>query len=616
MPPKAIFKGQTFAISGKLSQPRKEYEELIRKYGGEVANSVTAAVTFLISNEEDVKACSQKVATAKGRSVPIVQEGFIGSCATAKRLLEPGFFAVKGAASKKRKAAAKEAPKAAAEVAAKKKPRLEASSAAAAAAGPVTTTEAIAVIAKSGLVGKAAVVQEEVSKGFVKGSLTWDVEMVLNDPSKGTDKYYIMQLLAAKAGGGEFWAVQHWGRTGLDGTVHVDGPFPDVILAKQIFRKKYRHKTGNVWGQIGTSFKEVAGKYKLIAKGSMSNTRGRWQYYLHNEVDGKTIGWYDYEAPAAKNMEKYWRQFESNDGLDIRLIQSDYFKYEVNFGEMIQKNTTSGMRRAIRRVAAGEEASTAPPAAIPEPALPVAAAAASDSGSSDEEVEEDEEEDEEEEGGEIEAEAVEAQEEGADEEAAAACSSRSALPVVAAAGRRAAPPVAEEEDEGGLTAPAGHRVAPPMAEEEDDAPAACTATATRAAPADPVALPARAAPTALAAPAAPAARAAPAAPAAPAAAAAPAALAAPAAASVARRAWPASLAPSSSSAATVVAPVPAAPEAAAAPVGDDASMLEPTLLYSAAAPAGDEEEKGISEAETVVMGDSLMAETLAFGDAS
>mmetsp|Transcript_58822 Transcript_58822/g.129242 ORF Transcript_58822/g.129242 Transcript_58822/m.129242 type:complete len:556 (+) Transcript_58822:111-1778(+) len=397
MPPKAIFKGQTFAISGKLSQPRKEYEELIRKYGGEVANSVTAAVTFLISNEEDVKACSQKVATAKGRSVPIVQEGFIGSCATAKRLLEPGFFAVKGAASKKRKAAAKEAPKAAAEVAAKKKPRLEASSAAAAAAGPVTTTEAIAVIAKSGLVGKAAVVQEEVSKGFVKGSLTWDVEMVLNDPSKGTDKYYIMQLLAAKAGGGEFWAVQHWGRTGLDGTVHVDGPFPDVILAKQIFRKKYRHKTGNVWGQIGTSFKEVAGKYKLIAKGSMSNTRGRWQYYLHNEVDGKTIGWYDYEAPAAKNMEKYWRQFESNDGLDIRLIQSDYFKYEVNFGEMIQKNTTSGMRRAIRRVAAGEEASTAPPAAIPEPALPVAAAAASDSGSSDEEVEEDEEEDEDEE---------------------------------------------------------------------------------------------------------------------------------------------------------------------------------------------------------------------------
>merc|ERR1712176_698618 len=111
------------------------------------------------------------------------------------------------------------------------------------------------VIAKSGLAGKAAVVQEEVSKGFVNACLTWDVELVLNDPEKGKDKFYNMQLLKNKEIA-EFWAVQHWGRTGLAGTVHVDGPFDEIAAAKQAFRKKYRQKTGNVWGNLAGTFAE------------------------------------------------------------------------------------------------------------------------------------------------------------------------------------------------------------------------------------------------------------------------------------------------------------------------------------------------------------------------
>jgi len=95
-------------------------------------------------------------------------------------------------------------------------------------------------------------------------------------------------------------------------------------------------------------------------------------------VNGKEIGWYSYEGDAADNMEKYWRQFGTNDGLAVRFISTDYFKYEINYDTMIQTNTKSGTRRVIRRVAPGEEASAEAPTEIPEPVKPVAPAPESD----------------------------------------------------------------------------------------------------------------------------------------------------------------------------------------------------------------------------------------------
>mmetsp|Transcript_115531 Transcript_115531/g.326583 ORF Transcript_115531/g.326583 Transcript_115531/m.326583 type:complete len:474 (-) Transcript_115531:36-1457(-) len=374
MPPKAIFKGQTFAFSGKLSRPRKDYEDLVRKFGGDVKESVTAAVTFLVSTDDDVKVNSAKVATAQARDVPIVQEGFIGACVVAKRFLDFAHFVCK-APAKKRKATPKAEPSKRAKVREAKPP-------------PNFTEATVSVIQKSGLADKAAVVQEQFSKGFMKGSLTWDVELLLNDPAKGKDKYYNMQLLVAREEGDVFWAVQHWGRTGRPGTSHVDGPFADICAAKRVFRRKYRAKTGNVWGQCGGSFEEAPGKYHLLAKEFRQETPGLWQYYLHNTVDGKEVGWYDYESNAAENMELYWRQLQSNPRLGIRVIQTDYFKYEIDFVGMFQTNTTSGTRRAIRRVPAGEHPSPKPPLKIPVTQKPVAAAPPGAESSDEEEKDE------------------------------------------------------------------------------------------------------------------------------------------------------------------------------------------------------------------------------------
>jgi len=477
MPPKHIFKSLTFAISGKLSQPKKDYEELITKHGGDVASSVTSAVNFLVSTEADVG--SQKVAAALKKDIPVIQEGFVGACVAAKKLLDPNFFAVKGA--KKKRAASKGVAKAAPAKRSK--------------AGPVATCSEIGVINKSGLVEKAAVVVEN-KKVFDEATLAWDVELVLNDPSKARDRFYNLQLLKSKTGN-QFWVVQHWGRTGLEGAVNVVDSGDDVSSAKRVFRSKYRQKTGNAWGQIGT-FVETPGKYKLLAKVTKSEAQGLWQYYLHNEVDGKRIGWYNYTGDSAKNMEKFWHQFEENAGLEVRFVQSDYFKYEVNFSTMVQTNLKSGMRRVIRRVAPGKKPSPEAPSVIPEKAKPAAPAPES-SEEEDEEEDVDDEGDEEEEPDEAVAE-EEGAEGGADAEDGPGASGSGAEAADDAPEAEAETVPALDEDMGvGDTAAADSEAAPTATgraaaaaapaeaaddvETEEDKPAGGRAAAAAAAPA-------------------------------------------------------------------------------------------------------------------------------------
>lgn len=375
MPPTDVFVGQTFTVSGRMTRPQKEIEELIRKHGGVISSTVSGAVTFLVTTEEDVKACSHKVAAAKGRGLPMVQEGFLVSSIAAKKLLDPALFSL-GAGGLKRKAAALAAPAAAVEGAGeevKEGSSAGSSTAAGVAPKPVDVAEGIPLIAKSGLAGKAQVVQTKTSKGFIEATLTWDVELVLSDPAKAKDKFYCMQLLASTAEEQQFWVVQHWGRTGCDGRVHLDGPLAAIEAAKLIFKKKYRQRTGNVWGNVGGSFCEVGGKYTLVKREDAASDRGRWQFYMHNVVNEKAIAWYDYKEAQAADMEKYWLQYRANPALAVRFITTDYFVYEIDFEEMVQTNTKSGTRRAIRRIALGDEASEAPPASIPEARAPVRA---------------------------------------------------------------------------------------------------------------------------------------------------------------------------------------------------------------------------------------------------
>eukprot|EP00040_Diaphanoeca_grandis_P019254 m.101597 g.101597 ORF g.101597 m.101597 type:complete len:185 (-) comp27336_c0_seq1:1553-2107(-) len=89
----------------------------------------------------------------------------------------------------------------------------------------------------------------------------------------------------------------------------------------------------------------------------------RWQYYMTNVVDGKKIGWHNYDAGAASQLEPKWQE-QANLGVMLRTtwhLKSGWFTYEVNLGTMTQKNMESGTVRHIRRLGVGERATNTKP---------------------------------------------------------------------------------------------------------------------------------------------------------------------------------------------------------------------------------------------------------------
>jgi len=90
MPPKAkkVFKDLTFALSGNLTSPHKDLEEVIKQNGGDVASNVSQRVTHLISNKEEVKSNTAKIAKALKEEIPIVTEDFISDSIASGSLVE------------------------------------------------------------------------------------------------------------------------------------------------------------------------------------------------------------------------------------------------------------------------------------------------------------------------------------------------------------------------------------------------------------------------------------------------------------------------------------------------------------------------------------------------
>ena len=64
--------GLTFCITGELSQPRKEIEQLIENNGGQIQSGVSKNTSYLISNETSSN--SSKFITAKKLNIPIISE--------------------------------------------------------------------------------------------------------------------------------------------------------------------------------------------------------------------------------------------------------------------------------------------------------------------------------------------------------------------------------------------------------------------------------------------------------------------------------------------------------------------------------------------------------------
>ena len=90
----AIFAGVAFCISGTLSMKRADFVKLISDNGGSVAGSVTKAVQYLITTEEEASNPTTKVTAAQNNSIPLVSEDFIVESVKEGKLLDPNDYSV------------------------------------------------------------------------------------------------------------------------------------------------------------------------------------------------------------------------------------------------------------------------------------------------------------------------------------------------------------------------------------------------------------------------------------------------------------------------------------------------------------------------------------------
>jgi DNA ligase (NAD+) len=71
-PIKGFLKKTSFCITGELSQPRKAIQKAILEAGGVVKTSVTASLSYLVTNNPDTT--SSKMKKAKKYEVPVINE--------------------------------------------------------------------------------------------------------------------------------------------------------------------------------------------------------------------------------------------------------------------------------------------------------------------------------------------------------------------------------------------------------------------------------------------------------------------------------------------------------------------------------------------------------------
>jgi len=246
---------------------------------------------------------------------------------------------------------------------------------------PLGTVDAGLAKQDAALAARAIVRSDQSGSGLLR-----DAKLVLVDPAKNTDKYYILQLLedpspspmptAAKgkrkakaapagAGGAAHYVFSRWGRTGTGGQCKLDGPM-DLAAAEAAFDKIYTDKTGAPgWGPPCAprvnKYTHLQTAASLAAAGASTSTSAPvsttdvWQYYLSADPLGKPDGWYDYDPSNSQEVETLYRELAHNPSLGVRFVTSESsgFTYKVDLFSYQQTNTASGKVRSIRRAPPG-----------------------------------------------------------------------------------------------------------------------------------------------------------------------------------------------------------------------------------------------------------------------
>lgn len=88
---------------------------------------------------------------------------------------------------------------------------------------------------------------------------------------------------------------------------------------------------------------------------SIPQKQFRWDYYVHDNIDGKTNGWYPYDKAAWPKVEEVYDAWRFKKGDDVAQVKSrgdagTNYTYQVDFKTMKQVNVSTSKARNIRRV--------------------------------------------------------------------------------------------------------------------------------------------------------------------------------------------------------------------------------------------------------------------------
>mmetsp|Transcript_88540 Transcript_88540/g.167002 ORF Transcript_88540/g.167002 Transcript_88540/m.167002 type:complete len:713 (+) Transcript_88540:63-2201(+) len=191
---------------------------------------------------------------------------------------------------------------------------------------------------------------------FKDSKFAWECNLIHVDEKAQIERFFDMQLLV-KNNGKIFGLTCTWGQRGEREKTRIEH-FSDISIAQGTFASLFHKKTGHSFAGPDEKYPHIEGKYKPVwhhAKAPGYTSHSRWQYYLGGALDGKNAGWYDYGKDSASTMEDFWCQFQIDPQLQLRVIETCAGTYAVNFSSMVQTNTCTGTRRAIRRIPLGHE---------------------------------------------------------------------------------------------------------------------------------------------------------------------------------------------------------------------------------------------------------------------
>ncbi|KAJ8603157.1 hypothetical protein CTAYLR_004590 [Chrysophaeum taylorii] len=303
--------GYVFVLCGKLSKTHALLTAEIEARGGVVKASVEEDVTHAVSASKTGK----KVGEAESLGIAVVEESWLArkkaKVTTTKKTTTPT----------------------------KKKAGLSG----------VSSPDAKA----RGVVDKGLGVVDASVAQRVRVHEDFDARLALVEPTKNSDKYYLLQLVADTSSSSSFWCFARWGRTGTSGQGKLDGPFGSEAEGAAVFEAKFLEKSGYEWAdRKNAAGNKKIGKYEYLnAYRAAGADEASWQYYLQNDPRGQPDGWYDYDESNSAEVEEVYASFQQNRGLSTRFVTSESsgFSYKVDLATCAQTNTSTGMERPIRR---------------------------------------------------------------------------------------------------------------------------------------------------------------------------------------------------------------------------------------------------------------------------